>query len=503
MDRDNEDQIFIKDQWIHNMYEVIVEGPEVEIVEKIRKARSKDEDVIRVVEEMKKAGVKELRGNEWKIEGDLVLKEGKIYVPKDEELRVEIIRLHHDVPATGHGGRWKTVELVTRNYWWPGMTRDVGKYVEGCDLCQRMKNRTEELVGKLKLSEVPQKMWSYLTVDFITKLSVVAGKDVILVGCDRLSKMTHFVATTEGTSAEGLARLFRDNVWKLHGLPESVVLDRGPQFAAELTKELNRMLGIKTKLSTAFHPQTDGQTERMNQELEQYLRLFVEHRQKDWPEWLALAEFVVNNKTHTATKMSPFMANYGKEMRMGGDIRRKGKVESATAFVERMKKVHEEAEAALRKIQEEMKRYADRGRKETKVWKKRDRVLLSTKDLVFKERPSKKLTERYMGSYAIEEVVLSNAVKLWLPSLMRIHLVVNVSQIVCYKEQVKGQKKEEGKLVEVERVEEWEVEKVLNKKKIRGIEKYLIQWKGFTVEGDTWKKKENLKNAEELIEEFE
>jgi len=209
-------------------------------------------------------------------------------------------------------------------------------------------------------------------VDFITKLPVVAGKDAILVVCDRLSKMTHFVATTEGTSAEGLARLFRDNVWKLHGLPESVVLDRGPQFAAELTKELNRMLGIKTKLSTVFHLQTDGQTEQMNQELEQYLWLFVEHRQKNWPDWLASAEFVINNKTHTATKMSPFMANYKKEMRTGGDIRRKEKVESMTEFVQRMKKVQEEAEVALKKIQEDMKRYADRERKETEEWKKGD-----------------------------------------------------------------------------------------------------------------------------------
>jgi len=122
---------------------------------------------------------------------------------------------------------------------------------------------------------------------------------------------------------------------------------------------------------------------------------------------------------------------------------------------------------------------------------------------VFKEKPSKKLTERYVGPYAIEEVVLSNAVKLRLPSSMRIHPVVNVSQIVCYKEQVKGQKKEEGKPVEVEGVEEWEVEKVLNKKKIRGVEKYLIWWKGFTAEGNTWERRENLKNVEELIEEFE
>jgi len=201
---------------------------------------------------------------------------------------------------------------------------------------------------------------------------VVAGKDAILVVCDRLSKMTHFMATMEGTSAEGLVRLFQDNVWKLHGLPESVVSDRGPQFAVELTKELKWMLGIKTKLSMAFYPQTDGQTERMNQELEQYLWFFVEHRQKDWPEWLAAAEFAVNNKVHMATKVSPFMANYGKELRMGGDIRRKGKVESAIAFVERIKKVQEEAEAALRKTQEEMKKYADRGRKESEVWKKGD-----------------------------------------------------------------------------------------------------------------------------------
>jgi len=219
-------------------------------------------------------------------------------------------------------------------------------------------------------------------------------------------------------------------VWKLHGFPESVVSDRGPQFVAGLIRELNKMLGIKTRLSTAFHPQMDGQTEWMNQELEQYLRFFIEHRQKDWPEWLAAAEFAVNNKVHMATKVLPFMANYGKELRMGGDIRRKGKVESATEFMERMKKVHKKAEVALKKTQEEMKRYADRSRKETEKWEKGNRVLLSTKNLVFKERPARKLMERYIGLYAIEKVVSSNVVKLRLPSSMRIHPVVNVSRIV-------------------------------------------------------------------------
>ena len=155
VERDNEDQVFIKDNWIYSIQEVVIEGPEVEILEKIKKARDKDEEVVRIVEEMKKAAI---QGEEWKMEGELVLKEGKVYVPKDEELRAEIIQLHHDVSMAEHGEKWKTVELVTRNYWWPGVIREVGRYVEGCDLCQQMKNRTEEVEGKLKLGEVPEKL---------------------------------------------------------------------------------------------------------------------------------------------------------------------------------------------------------------------------------------------------------------------------------------------------------------------------------------------------------
>jgi len=197
------------------------------------------------------------------------------------------------------------------------------------------------------------------------------------------------------------------------------------------------------------------------------------------------------------------MANYERELRMGDDIRRRGKIEKATEFVERMKKVHEEEEAALKKAQENMKRQADRGRKETEDWKRGDRVLLSTKDLVFKERPARKLVDRYIGPYTIEEVVSTNAVKLQLPTSMRIHPVVNVSRIVRYKDQVEGQKKEEGKPIEIEGVQEWEIEKILNKRKIRGVDKYLVRWKGFTAEHNIWERKEDLGNAREVLEEFE
>ena len=140
----------------------------------------------------------------------------------------------------------------------------MGRYIEECDLYQIIKNRTEEIAGKLKLSKVLEKLWTYIIVDFIMKLPIVAGKDTILVVCNRLSKITYFVATIEGTSAEDLARLFRSNVWRLHGLLESIVLDKGPQFVAELTRELNRILGIETKLLMAFYLQTDGQIEWMN-----------------------------------------------------------------------------------------------------------------------------------------------------------------------------------------------------------------------------------------------
>ena len=147
--------------------------------------------------------------------------------------------------------------------------------------------------------------------------------------------MAHFIATMEKTSAEGLTKLFRDHVWKLHGLPESIISDREVQFAAGMIKELNNLLGIQTKLLTAYHPQTDGQIERINQELEQYLRVFIDYRQEQWPDWLGTAEFMYNNKIHTATKISPFKANYGQDPRMGFEGRRKGKYEAAEKFVEK------------------------------------------------------------------------------------------------------------------------------------------------------------------------
>ena len=159
VEKDNKEQMLVKKEWLEmkriRVIEVVIEG--VDLLNKVRKCEVKDNEVVKAVEEMKQAGVKMLRDEEWRQEDGLMLKEGKIYVPKDERLRAEVIRLHHDMPVGGHGEQWKMAELVTRNFWWPGVTREVKRYVEGCNACQCNKNQTQPLAGKLMLNSIPEK----------------------------------------------------------------------------------------------------------------------------------------------------------------------------------------------------------------------------------------------------------------------------------------------------------------------------------------------------------
>jgi len=274
---------------------------------------------------------------------------------------------------------------------------------------------------------------------------------------------------------------------------------------AGIMKELNRMLEIESKLLTVFYPQTDGQIERVNQELEQYLRMFINHRQKKWPDWLETAEFAYNNKAHSSTKVSPFKANYRQDPKMGFEMRRKGKYKGVEKIMTRIKEIQKEAKAVLGKAQEEIKKYADRKREEVDEYKVGDLVMLSTKDLKYQmaSKRTEKLIERFIGSYKVKKIILANAVELELPSTIRIHPVVNVSRIHKYIGQVEEQKKEQLVSVITEREEKWEVKRILNKQRIREKNKYLVQWKGFTAESDTWEGKENLENTKEAIEEYE
>ena len=232
-----------------------------------------------------------------------------------------------------------------------------------------------------------------------------------------------------------------------------MISDRGPQFAARLIKKLNEILRIETKLSTAFHPQIDRQIERTNQKLEQYLRMYIYYRQNNWLEWLTTVKFTFNNKVHTVTNLSPFKVNYEQELRVCFEIRKKGKYVKAEKFVKEMEGIHKETKAALKKSQEEIKKYVDRNKKQVVEYKVGDRVLLSMKDLMWqmRNRETKKLIEKFVGPYRIRKIILENVVELDLPVLMKIHLVVNISRIAIYQEQIERQKKILPPLVEIDR----------------------------------------------------
>ena len=205
--------------------------------------------------------------------------------------------------------------------------------------------------------------------------------------------------------------------------------------------------------------------ERVNQKLQQYLRIFIDHRQEQWPDWLGTAKFVYNNKVHSSTKTSSFKANYGQDPRIGFEVRKKGKYEGVEKFVMKMKEIQEETKAALGKTQEEIKKYIDRKRGEVNEYKVEDLVMLSTKDLKYQmiSRRTEKLTEKFVGPYKVKKIVLANAVELKLPSTIRIHLVVNISRIQKYVGQIEGQRKKQPALFVIEGEEKWEVKRILNK----------------------------------------
>ena len=212
--KDNEEQMLVKKEQLKaravEVTEVVIE--EVDILEKIRKSEAKNNKVIKAVKEMKRAGVNILRDEEQRESDRLMLKEGKVYVLKDEKLRAEVIRLHHDTSIEGHRRQWKTTELVTRNFWWLRVNREVKQYMEGCDTCQKNKNWIQAPVGKLMFNSIPEQLWSHISVDFITKLPLAQEYDSILVVVNRLTKIAYFIPTIERTSAGDLAKLFRDNV---------------------------------------------------------------------------------------------------------------------------------------------------------------------------------------------------------------------------------------------------------------------------------------------------
>jgi len=264
----------------------------------------------------------------------------------------------------------------------------------------------------------------------VVELLEFSGHDAVMTVVDAVSKRVHFIPTHTTVTTEGAARLFLHYVWKLHSLPKRVISDRGPQFVALFTKELYRLLGIRTSFSTAWHPQTDGQTERVNQELDQFLRLFVNKRQDDWYDLLPIAEFQHNNHVHSATQQPPFLLDTGRIPHMGFELRQDpSSLETVNEFTKRMESATKEAKAAIRKAQEDMTRYYNRRRSPAPVFKPEDWVYLDASD-IRTTCPSPKLSHRRLGPFEIECQVGPLAYRLKLPhGLRQLHLVFNVVKL--------------------------------------------------------------------------
>ena len=267
----------------------------------------------------------------WKVTQGLVTWKERVYVPVDMTLHGSIIEIHH---SWGHPGIHKTTELITQNYWWPGLQKDVQKYVQGCRTCQTVKPDRQAKNAPLHPNEIPERPWQTVSMDMMGPLPDSKGFNMILVIVDCLTKKSFFLPTHSTITSKGIATLYRDRVFVEHGIPEKVISDRGSQFVSKFMKELFEILKIKGNPSTAYHPQTDGQTERVNQEVKEFLTMFVNDRQDDWSEWLAVAQFCHNDREHSATKYSPFFLNYGYHPRKGIEPKREYKVEAVKDFTE-------------------------------------------------------------------------------------------------------------------------------------------------------------------------
>jgi len=358
------------------------------------------------------------------------------------------------------------------------MSRYISQYISTCDLCLQMKLWRHSSVGELQPLSVPDAQWDTLSVDFVVELTESSGHDAIMTVIDSVSKRVHFVSTHTTVTAEGAARLFLHHIWKLHGLPKHVVSDRRPQFVALFTKELYRLLCIRLSSSTAWHPQTDGQTERVNQELDQFLCLFVNEQQDDWYDLLPIAEFQHNNHIHSVMQQPLFLLDTGRIPHMGFEPSQvPSRLETVNEFTERMKSTTEEAKSAIHKTQEDMTQYYNRKRTPAPMYKPGDRVYLDTSDIKM-TCLSPKLSHCRLGPFEIESQVGPSAYCLKLPHSMRqLHPVFNVVKLSTTPEDpILGRKPQAlPPPIVIDREEEWEVEEILNSRWHRRRFQFLVK----------------------------
>jgi transposase InsO family protein len=438
----------------------------------------------------------------------LLRKGGCLYTPTNSALREEILQRCHDDPLAGHFGVDKTSELVRRGYFWPKLTEHVQEYVQTCGICQRSKAKRHRPYGELASLPVPTKPWEEISMDFITDLppseSGKAVYDAILVVVDRFTKMARYLPVRKDMDAEGLANVFLPHIVCRFGTPAGIVSDRGSLFTSEFWSSLCYQLKMKRKLSTAFHPQTDGQTERQNQVLEHYLRCYANHQQDDWVSLLPCAEFAYNATKHSSTGMSPFRALYGYEPSLDGNVVDDvpgGEVPTGARRAEEVIQLRKTLTENLRRaIDSQAKWY---NKKHTpREFAKGAWVLLSTKNLKL-ARPCRKMSERYIGPFLITDIIGRQAYKLDLPPQVKTHPVFHVSVLEPYfPRDGEDPSTHDPPVVLPDGTEEWEIEKIVDDRTRYGKTEYRCRWKSWDAAYDTWQREEDLKNCREVLDEY-
>jgi len=358
--------------------------------------------------------------------------DGLVYVPDDLELQRRLIHEVHDTPTGGHMGLQKTLRRLWNICWWPGMKSRIADYVHGCTACAATKTSNQKPAGLLHPLPIPGKPWQHIGIDFVGPLPMTSDFfNSVLVVTDKFSKMAHFIPTTINVDAKQTARLLIDNVVKFHGLPEAIISDRGTQFIARLFQQVWDALGTDLRMSTSYHPQSDGQTERLIKELEHQLRTFANHMRGSWKDCLSVAEMHYNSDVHESTGKTPYEMN-GVDWKDALALAlqkpaSKLSSEGAQQLLDSMKAAWEDARQVMLKRREQQKKYADRRRREER-FQAGDLVMLSTENLSVGRG---KLSDRYVGPFQVAEVRDNGVnVRLKLPKqFSRIHPVFHVEKL--------------------------------------------------------------------------
>ena len=437
----------------------------------------------------------------FQFQDGLLYYQGLLYVPEGP-CRLRVLQSRHDFPSAGHFGYNKTMELISRDFWWPQMWKVVKEYVTTCDTCSRSKIPRHRPYGLLQPLPIPEKPWTSISMDFIVDLPLSKTFDSIFVVVDRLTKMAHFIPCHKTVTGEETAKLFVDNVYKIHGFPDDIISDRGTQFTSKFWQSLFKILGVEIKLSSAYHPQTDGQTERVNQVLEQYLRCTINYHQDNWTDLLPLAEFAYNNTLQGSTQQTPFFANYGHHPRFDQFNLNISQNPAAIDLATRLSNIQKQMKEKLLEAQEHQKSNADKSRKQHPLISIGDKVWLLRRNLKT-QRPSDKLDYRRLGPFPVVKQINKVAYRLELPASMKIHPVFHVSLLEPYKEStLPGRVQETPPPIEIEGEEEFEVSEILDSRIHRRRLEYLVHWQGYEVSERTWEPASNLDNAPEMIREF-